>query len=123
MALTDTAVRNAKPKVKPYKLADGDGMYLLVQPSGVKYWRWKYRYAGREKLLARGVYAITRLADARTARDAACRQLREGIDPGAARTVEKAEARLRGKNTLLGRSRASGKARWPARGHRATPVL
>ncbi|HXX82883.1 MAG TPA: tyrosine-type recombinase/integrase [Casimicrobiaceae bacterium] len=100
MALTDTAVRNAKPKIRPYKLADGDGMYLLVQPSGAKYWRWKYRYAGREKLLALGVYPITRLADARTARDAARRQLKDDIDPGAARKAKKAEARLRGKNTF-----------------------
>ena len=56
MALTDVAVRNAKPKKKAYKVSDAGGLYLFVQPSGAKYWRWKYRYAGREKLLAIGVY-------------------------------------------------------------------
>lgn len=105
MAFTDTAVRNAKPKSKPYKLADAGGMYLLVQPSGAKYWRWKYRCAGREKLLAIGVYPTTRLADARTARDAARRQLKEGIDPSAARKAAKAEARFRGENTFEGLAR------------------
>ena len=56
MSLSDTAIRKAKPKAKPFKLADGGGLYLLVQPSGSKWWRYKYRFAGKEKLLALGSY-------------------------------------------------------------------
>lgn len=55
MALTDVLIRNAKPKNKPNKLTDGDGMFLLVHPNGSKYWRLKYRVAGKEKLIALGV--------------------------------------------------------------------
>src|ERR1700693_1157475 len=100
MALTDVAVRNAKPKKKAYKVSDSGGLYLFVQPSGAKYWRWKYRYAGREKLLAVGVYPAIKLADARTRRDAARRQLLDGIDPGAARKAGKVAARLSAETTL-----------------------
>lgn len=56
MLLNDVKVRNAKPQAKPYKLSDGDGMFLYVHPNGSKYWRLKYRFAGKEKLLALGVY-------------------------------------------------------------------
>ncbi|MDD5395588.1 MAG: Arm DNA-binding domain-containing protein [Thiothrix sp.] len=56
MKLSDTAVRKAKPQAKPYKMADGGGMYLEVMPNGSKYWRLKYRYGGKEKRLALGVY-------------------------------------------------------------------
>lgn len=100
MALTDTAVRNARPKSKPYKLADGGGMYILVTPSGAKYWRWKFRFAGREKVLAIGVYPITKLVDARVARDAARRQLADGVDPSAARKADRVAAQVRGRNTF-----------------------
>ena len=56
MKLTDTACRNAKPKAKPYKKADGGGLYLYVTPAGGKYWRLKYYFANSEKLLALGIY-------------------------------------------------------------------
>ena len=56
MALTDTQARNAKPQAKPYKLADTEGLFLLVTPAGGKLWRLKYRFAGKEKLLALGQY-------------------------------------------------------------------
>ena len=59
--LTATAVKQAKPKAKPYKLSDGGGLYLHVMPKG-KYWRYKYRFAGKEKLLALGVYPDVTLA-------------------------------------------------------------
>lgn len=55
MPLTDIAARSAKPREKPYKLADAGGMFMFVHPSGQKYWRMKYRFAGKEKLLALGV--------------------------------------------------------------------
>jgi hypothetical protein len=56
MPLTATAIRNAKARSKPYKLADEAGLYLLVKPDDARYWRLKYRFAGKEKLLAIGVY-------------------------------------------------------------------
>ena len=56
MTLTDTAIRNAKPQSKPYRVFDGRGLYLEVSVRGSKYWRFKYRYAGRERRLAIGVY-------------------------------------------------------------------
>jgi hypothetical protein len=58
MALSDTQCKNAKPKEKPYKLADEKGMFLLINPNGSKYFRLKYRFASKEKVLALGVYPI-----------------------------------------------------------------
>ena len=55
MALTDLAVRNAKPKEKPYKITDGKGMFLFAHPNGSRYWRMKHYFAGKEKLLALGI--------------------------------------------------------------------
>ena len=63
MSLTDLLVRNSKPKDKQYKLGDSGGLYLLVTPSGGKYWRCKYRVSGKEKLLAIGVYPVITLAE------------------------------------------------------------
>lgn len=85
MALTDTAARQAKAKDKQYKLADEKGMFLLVTPKGQKYWRLKYRFAGKEKLLALGVYPEVSLKDARLLRDKAREHLRNQIDPSNAK--------------------------------------
>jgi Arm DNA-binding domain len=74
MALTDTAIRNAKPKEKPYKVTDAQGLYLLVNPRGSKLWRVKYRLNGVERKLALGSYLEITLAEARAARDAAGRR-------------------------------------------------
>ncbi|WP_102945653.1 integrase arm-type DNA-binding domain-containing protein [Stenotrophomonas sp. VV52] len=82
MPLTDVAIRRAKPSDKPQKLADGGGLYLLITTAGAKSWRWKYRVAGREKLLTLGLYPDVTLASAREARDDARRLLRSGVDPG-----------------------------------------
>jgi len=87
--LTDTAVRNAKPKAKPYKLTDERGLYLLLTLSGGKLWRFKYRLMGKEKLLSLGVYPDVSLARAREKRDEARRLLAEGIDPAAKKKAEK----------------------------------
>ena len=65
MSLTDTHVRNAKPQAQPYKLSDGGGMYLLVTANGARYWRLDYRFAGKRRTLALGVYPIVTLANAR----------------------------------------------------------
>lgn len=86
--LSDTAVRNAKPKSKPYKLSDGEGLFLLVMPNGSKYWRMKYSF-GKEKLLAFGIYPDVSLSDARDKRAQARKKLAAGRDPG----EEKKEAK------------------------------
>jgi integrase len=90
--LTDTAVRNAKPREKPYKLSDSGALYLLISPGGSKLWRFKYRVEGKEKLLALGAYPEIPLKHARDRRDEARRLLANGVDPGVKRQVEKAAA-------------------------------
>ena len=90
MSLTDTAIRNVKPGEKPLKLFDGGGLFLLVAPTGGKLWRLKYRFGGKEKLLALGAYPAVSLKDARERRDDARKQLAKGADPGATRKAEKA---------------------------------
>ncbi|MBL6749445.1 MAG: tyrosine-type recombinase/integrase [Nevskia sp.] len=89
MPLTDTAVRSAKPQTKPYKLSDGGGLYLEVMPNKSKYWRMKYRFGGKEKRLAFGVYPDVPLALARSRRDGAREILASGGDPGEARKMRK----------------------------------
>lgn len=89
MPLSDVAIRKAKPAAKPVKLADGAGLYLLLNPTGSKLWRWKYRIAGKEKLLALGAYPEVSLVDARNACTDARRLLAKGIDPSAARKEAK----------------------------------
>ncbi len=85
MPLTDTAIRKAKSKEKPFKISDSGGLYLLVQPSGSKWWRYKYRFAGKEKLLALGSYPETSLAEARERHLQARKTLAAGNDPGEAK--------------------------------------
>jgi integrase len=89
MPLTDTALRSVKPREKPFKLFDGGGLYLLVNPSGGKWWRWKYRFSGKAKLLSFGVYPDVSLKAARDKRDDARKLFAAGIDPGQARKAEK----------------------------------
>ncbi|MFT3754684.1 MAG: tyrosine-type recombinase/integrase [Pseudoxanthomonas sp.] len=96
--LTDIAARAAKSKDKPYKLAAGGGLYLEVMPNGSKYWRMKYRFAGREKRLAIGVYPEVSLRDANTERDKARALLREGRDPSSEKRTAKLQARLSADN-------------------------
>ena len=100
MPLTDTAVRNAKRRDRPQKLSDGGGLHLLVNPDGARYWRMAYRYQGRQKTLALGVYPIVSLAEARTARDAAKKLLACDVDPSQARKEQKRTARLSAENTF-----------------------
>lgn len=89
MPITDAKAKSAKPAAKPYKLTDGKGMYLEVQPSGGKYWRLAYRFAGKQKKLALGVYPDVSLSLARDRRDDARRLLVAGTDPGAAKQAAK----------------------------------
>lgn len=100
MPLTDIAVRKATPREKPYRLADGGGMYLEVAPSGGKYWRLKYRFAGKEKRLALGVYPDVSLAAAREKRDDARKKLAADIDPGEAKKADKRAVRLAATNSF-----------------------
>jgi integrase len=92
--LTAVEVRNAKPRGKPYKLFDGAGLYLEVTPNGARYWRLKYRFGGKEKRLALGVYPRVSIAEARERRDGAHRLLRDGGDPSALKQAAKREAKL-----------------------------
>lgn len=100
MSLSDAKVRNAKPKAKPYKIADGEGLFLLVMPSGSKYWRLKYFFAGKEKLLALGVYPEVALADARDRRAQARKALAAGNDPTETKKDAKRLATLRSSNAF-----------------------
>ncbi len=100
MALSDAKVRNAKVGPKNYKIADGEGLFLLVHTNGGKYWRMKYVFAGREKTLSLGVYPDVGLGDARDKRAAARKALAAGIDPGVAKKEAKRETVLKAANSF-----------------------
>src|SRR3974377_794958 len=100
MALTDTRIRNVKPKPKPYKLSDGGGMYLLVTTDGARYWRMDYRFAGKRRTLALGVYPVVSLLDARARREEARACLAQDIDPGIAKKARKRAAKVACHNTF-----------------------
>jgi hypothetical protein len=87
--LKDVAVRNAKPSAKPRKLSDGGGLHMLIQPTGSKLWRLAYRFAGKQKTLALGVYPAVPLEEARRRRDEAKRLLARSIDPSVQRKADK----------------------------------
>lgn len=92
MRLTDTAIRKLHPKVTPYKISDGHGLHLLVQPNGSRLWRMAYRFAGKQRVLAFGAYPVVSLAMARRRRDEAKELLDAGSDPGAERRERKLAA-------------------------------
>ena len=98
--LSAQEVKNAKPGDKPIKLSDGLGMYLEIAPTGAKYWRMKYRYAGKEKRLALGVYPEVPLKEARRKRDDARKRLADGQDPGETRKAEKRARLLAAENSF-----------------------
>lgn len=89
MPLTANQAKHARPTEKAYKLADKEGLYLLVSPNGSKYWRLKYRFAGKEKVFAVGVYPTVTLADAREVASDAKKLVNKGIDPVQAKKAEK----------------------------------
>ena len=104
--LTAVQVQNAKPKDSMYKMFDGGGLFLQVNPSGGKYWKMKYRKAdGKEGLLTFGGYPEISLEQARRMRDEARAQRASGLDPGIVRQEEKAERRTRASNTFEAVSR------------------
>ena len=98
--LTAVAIRNAKPGGKPQRLFDGGRLYLELMPTGARYWRMKYRYGGKEKRLALGVFLEVTLANARKQRNAARGLLRDGSDPSAERNAGKARVMLSSAETF-----------------------
>jgi hypothetical protein len=112
--LTDTAIRNAKPIDKPYKLSDAQGLYLLIKPNGSKLWQLKYRFGGKEKKLAFGAYPTVTLANARKLREEARAVLSAGDDPG--KKQQEKQAKKSG-NTFeeVARKWLAGNIRWSER--------
>lgn len=100
MSLTDAAIRRAKPTEKTQKLFDGFGLFLEVTPTGGRRWRQKYRFGGKEKLLAHGTYPTVSLAEARERRDEARKLLSRGLDPAEHRKAERAAGMERSGNTF-----------------------
>ncbi len=98
--LTALQIKNAKSKDKDYKLFDGEGMFLLVKSNGNRHWRLKYRFLGKEKLLAIGPYPLVSLQEAREAKIKAKKLLADGVDPVASKSEEKAEAVRNVQNTF-----------------------
>ena len=127
MSLTVTEIKALKPLARPFKTADGKGLYLEVFPNGSKLWRWKYRIAGKEKRMAFGAWPDVSLAKARELRDTARGQLVAGNDPSLERKKARAALQFESTNTfaaigteyiekkMVGDGRADGtlkKARW-----------
>ena len=100
MALSHFEITAAKPKERPFKLADGDGLHLLVQPSGNKLWRFRYRFAGVEKMMALGTYPATTLAEARTKRDDARKLIEAGSDPSVQKKLTRLANEAASRNTF-----------------------
>jgi len=100
MALTALAIKSAKSRAKPYKLADSDGLYLLVTPSGGRCWRMNYRHLGKQKTLAFGTWPDTSLADARERRDSARKMLARGDDPAEQIKLERIAATVAASNSF-----------------------
>lgn len=100
MALTDTALRAAKPTDKPYKLYDERGLYLIVNPNGGKWWRLKYYLEGKEKTISLGTYPDVTLAQARGKRDDAKELVAGNTDPSRHRKETKAKSKLDAQNTF-----------------------
>lgn len=98
--LTDRAVRTSKPQEKPYKLSDGGGLHVVVQPGGSKLWRLKYRFAGKEKLLSFGSYPSVSIASARQKREEAKKQMTAGLDPAVRKKLDKIAEEKAAQNTF-----------------------
>jgi integrase len=102
MPLTDIAIRNARTREKAYKLTDQRGLYLLIQPTGGKLWRYKYKQHGKEKKLSLGIYPKVSLAAARKLAEKARDRIAEGHDPVAEKKIQKAAAILSAATTFEG---------------------
>lgn len=122
--LSDSAIRNAKPADKTFKLADEKGLFLLIAPSGGKWWRLKYRFGGKGKLLSLGTYPDVGLKAARDKRDEARKLLADGTDPGEHRKTTRAAAAEPSRARIQGRTLicwpTSGIANFPLPGRKPT---
>ena len=96
MQLTEIKIKNLKPKNKPFKIFDGQGLYILIEVNGSKKWRLKYKINGKEKLAALGIYLLIGLKEARLAAGALRLEIAQGIDPSA----QKRKTANGGKNAL-----------------------
>lgn len=105
MALTDIQIKRAKPQDKPYTLNDGQGLSLLINPDGSKGWRFRFRFAGKARLMSFGSYDIVSLAEAREKREVARRQVANGIDPVQERKAQKLAQKLSTENSFEAVSR------------------
>lgn len=90
--LTFAKIKAAKPKEKSYKLSDGKGLYLQINPNGGKWWRWRYKFAGKEKMLSLGIFPEVSLRETREDRDEKRKLLRAGKDPSDIRKAERLAA-------------------------------
>ena len=100
MPLSHFAISKAAPRPRPYKLSDGSGLHLLVEPNGSKKWRFRYRFGGREKMIGLGTYPATSLADARAKRERCAQSLEAGVDPSAQRRESKAAELIAASSTF-----------------------
>jgi hypothetical protein len=100
MALTDRQCKEAKPREKDYKLTDGHGLYLHIMPNGSKYWRYKYRYLKKQRVMALGIYPEVSLSEAREKHRAAYKLVSENKDPSAEKQEEKRQLILNADNTF-----------------------
>ncbi|WP_454889841.1 tyrosine-type recombinase/integrase [Serratia quinivorans] len=112
MALTDAKIRAAKPDEKPYKLADSGNMFLLVHPNGSRYWRLRYRFQGKEKTLALGVYPEVSLSEAREKRDEARKLIATNIDPCEQKRVKKSVSDVAHTFEAIARQWRSSNKKW-----------
>ncbi|EOF6237816.1 tyrosine-type recombinase/integrase [Salmonella enterica] len=115
MALTDIQIKRAKPQDKPYTMNDGHGLSLLIKPDGSKGWRFRFRFAGKARLMSFGSYELVSLAEAREKRDTARKQVANGIDPVEERKAQKLAQKLSTENSfeLVSREWHAAKAdRW-----------
>ncbi|QLI82954.1 tyrosine-type recombinase/integrase [Chitinibacter fontanus] len=100
MKLTDPVIKAAKPQEKPYSLADGEGLAVYVQPTGAKWWRYRYRFANKAKMVSLGVYPDVTLRAARVERDRLQALLKQGVDPSQNRQEEKLFAKIAAENSF-----------------------
>lgn len=100
MKLTDMAIKKAKPREKVYSLGDGNGLSLIVEPSGSKGWRFRYQFNGKSKMISLGIYPVITLNEAREKRDDARRLVANGTDPAEARKEERNKASGQSENTF-----------------------
>jgi hypothetical protein len=118
MSLSEYQIRAAKPKETPYKLTDGQGLTLLVSPSGARLWRLRYRFSGREAMIALGSYPATSLREARGRRDGARKQIEAGLNPSSLR----AEARGRREGTFEVLPQSRERAGYPSQHQEGAPA-